>query len=40
MKKFIEHNSKETIEKLISFMKEELNEKNVNEVFQLVLKTS
>jgi len=40
MKKFVQKNSKETIEKLCLFIKEELTADNAEAIFKMVLKAS
>lgn len=40
MRHFIKNNTKDTIEKLCKFMKESINPQNINDVFDLVLKTA
>ena len=40
MANFIKNNTKDTTEKLCKFMKESINPENINEIFDLVLKTS
>ena len=39
MRNFIKNNTKDTIEKLCKFMKESITAGNINDVFELVLKT-
>lgn len=40
MRSFITNNSKDTIEKLCKFMKESISHDNINDMFELVLKTA
>lgn len=40
MRNFIKNNTKDTIEKLCKFMKESITAANINDVFELVLKTA